>query len=157
MTETVLPRGFSTTPPRSASQRKTDVLTLLDRERHLWLATAGPNGPHLIPLGCAWDGRRLVMATHEENLTVRNIRRRGRARAALGSVTDVVLIDGVVDVARAGDEQALEGVRADALPMDPRRAHDRVFLLLTPQRILTWRHRGELAGRTIMANGNWLA
>jgi hypothetical protein len=43
------------------------------------------------------------------------------------------------------------------LPTDPRRGGDRVLILFTPARILTWRHRGELAERTVMRAGHWLA
>jgi hypothetical protein len=150
-------RGFSAVRPRSVDERKRDVLDLLGRERHVWLATSGTRGAHLVPLGCAWDGRRLIMATHQGNLTVRNLVLQPLARAALGSVTDVVLIDGDVTVLEPSQAAQLDGAALDALPMDPRRGGDRVFLILSPVRILTWRHRGELADRTVMAKGQWLA
>jgi hypothetical protein len=157
MTEASTVRGFSGTPPRTTGQRKADVLALLERERHAWVSTSGAHGPHLVPLGCAWDGQRLVMATHRDNRTVRNLQANAIARVALGTVTDVVLIDGETEVLAGPDATHCDPAVLAKLPMDPRRGGDRVFLLLTPVRILTWRHRGELTDRTVMRHGQWLA
>jgi hypothetical protein len=150
-------RGFSAVPPRSVAERKADVLALLEREPHAWIATAGRNGAHLVPLGCAWDGLRLLMATHSGNRTVRNIEGQSRTRIALGSTTDVVLLDGDTVVTPADDADVAKSPVLGRLPMVPDRNGDRVFLVFTPRRILTWRHRGELRDRTIMDDGRWLA
>jgi hypothetical protein len=157
MVESQAVRGYSPTPPRPLAQRKADVLAMLEREGHAWVATAGRHGAHLVPLGCAWDGQRLVMATHRDNRTVRNLLGHSAARIALGTVTDVVLIDGTAEVVAPQDLRYDDPATLAKLPMDPRRGGDRVFVLLTPERILTWRHRGELADRAVMRAGRWLA
>ncbi|MGW3346966.1 pyridoxamine 5'-phosphate oxidase family protein [Nonomuraea rubra] len=144
-------------PPRDLAQRKADVLGKLAGERFAWLATSGESGAHLVPLGCVWDGARLVMATQERHVTVRNLRKDGHCRVALGDPADVVLVDGTVELV------AYEDLPADAppvladLPVNPSRVPGCVYLFLTPRRVLTWRHRGEIPDRTVMADGRWLA
>jgi hypothetical protein len=144
-------------PARDAAQRKADVLDRLSTDRHCWLATAGDTGAHMIPLACVWDGTRLVMATHDRNRTVRNLRAHPGARAALGSPLDVLLVDGEVTIVPhrelPGDAPA---VLAD-LPVNPSRVPGCVYLFLTLRTVLAWRHRGEIPDRTVMENGRWLA
>lgn len=152
----VLP-GALPGPARVARKRKADVLALLEQGRHAWVATAGPDGPHLVPLGYAWDGARLVMATHAGHRTVRNLSQCRRARVSLGSATDVVVVDGEVTIVGQADLPASFEPVLDRLPMDPRHGEGRVFLVLTPSRIQAWRHRGELAERTVMTGGRWVA
>lgn len=41
--------------------------------------------------------------------------------------------------------------------MNPGRVPGCVYLFLTPRRVLTWRHRGEIPDRTVMSDGRWLA
>ncbi|WP_433429264.1 pyridoxamine 5'-phosphate oxidase family protein [Nonomuraea sp. CA-141351] len=147
--------GISTDPPRSTAQRKSDVLALLEEERHVWVSTAGPDGPHLVPLAYIWDGTWLVMATQSKNRTVRNLLHSPRARLALGAATDVVLLDGEIEIVEPGDAQARD--LGAGLPLDPARGAGRVWLVFIPSRIMTWRHRGEIAGRTVMADSQWLA
>jgi hypothetical protein len=129
---------------------------MLARERHVWIATGGEDGAHLVPLACAWDGRRLVMATQRGHRTVRNILSQRRTRAALGTVTDVVLMDGETEVIAPQDVTDKESAILELLPMDPAKGDGRVYLFFTPRRIQTWRHRGEIADRTVMAQGRWL-
>jgi hypothetical protein len=157
MAEVSTLRGAATGPARPAQQRRSDVVALLERERHAWIATAGPGGAHLVPLGCAWDGGRLVMATHASHRTVSNLRHQSRARIALGTATDVVLIDGEVEIVGTEALPPTDSAVLARLPMDPRQGDDRVYLFFTPRRIMTWRNRGELAERTIMSAGRWLA
>jgi Pyridoxamine 5'-phosphate oxidase len=157
VTETSPAGGTATAPSRSRQQRKADVLALLAKGRHLWIATAGPAGPHLVPLLYAWDGRQLVMATHSGHRTAVNLSGKGCARVALGTATDVVLIDGEVSLVTP---DAVPGDKAEfllsRLPVGAG-VSDRRYLFLIPTRILAWRHRGELAERTVMARGEWLA
>ena len=144
-------------PVRSPAQRKTDTLELLSTQRHTWLSTTGPNGAHLIPLRCVWAAGRLVMSTGPTSRTARNLTRIPKARAALGTPLDVVLCDGSVAVLppdrlpaevaeRLGDEQPARW-----------RAPDRVYLVLTPDRISAWRHRAEIPHRVVMSGGEWSA
>ncbi|MFD9944779.1 pyridoxamine 5'-phosphate oxidase family protein [Nonomuraea sp. NPDC059023] len=149
-------RGAGLAPPRDPAQRKADVLGELETARYAWLATGGESGAHLVPLGCVWDGARLVMATRQQHVTVHNLRRRAECRVALGDPTDVVLIDGTVEITAHRDlPPDAPGVLAD-LPVNPTRVPGCVYLFLTPRRILAWRHRGEIPGRTVMTRGRWV-
>ncbi|MFG3439636.1 pyridoxamine 5'-phosphate oxidase family protein [Nonomuraea sp. NPDC047897] len=157
MSVTGAARGVGLPPARDTAQRKADVLQRLAADRHTWLATAGPSGAHLIPLACVWDGTRLVMATHGGNKTVRNLRAHGRARAALGSPVDVVLVDGPVTIVPHDELPADAPAVLAELPVNPSRVPGCVYLFLTPSTVLAWRHRGEIPGRTVMDHGHWLA
>jgi Pyridoxamine 5'-phosphate oxidase len=142
---------------RSAAQRRTDLLALLTNEEDAWVASASAAGDaHLIPLSFHWDGARLVFATLERSVTTRNLRRAGRARVALPSTRDVVIVDGPVDFLAADTAGPVADAFAARLRWDPRREPEPyVFFRLTPERILTWRDVAELAGRTIMTDGVW--
>ncbi|MEU5210194.1 pyridoxamine 5'-phosphate oxidase family protein [Streptomyces sp. NPDC020742] len=144
-------------PPRPLAARRADVERMLTEEHHLWLATSGQDGPHLVPLAFAWDGASCHMMTKRGSRTVANLRRTPRARASLGSTRDVVLVDGEVELTEP-DEAAPE-VRAlfARLPLNPERVPGVIALRLRPQRILAWRHMGEMPERTVMAGGRWLA
>jgi hypothetical protein len=148
--------AFTVGPARPVSQRKADVLAMLEREEHVWIATGGARA-HLIPLACVWDGRRLIMATSSRNRTVRNVTAQSRTRIALGTPKDVVLMDGDTEVVAPADISAADASILSALPLDPNRADGRVCLSFVPDRIMTWRDRGEIKDRLIMADGQWLA
>ena len=86
-------------PARNKTERRAHVLRMLDSENKLWIATASPDGSaHLVPFSFAWDGAHIYMATSEDNPAARNVGRTGKARVALGTFGDVVLIDGPVAV-----------------------------------------------------------
>ncbi|UNO40752.1 pyridoxamine 5'-phosphate oxidase family protein [Streptomyces sp. MST-110588] len=148
------PAGFP--PPRTPAARRADVERMLTEENHLWLATAGPDGPHLVPLAFAWDGTFLHMMTKRGSRTVTNLRRTPRARASLGSTRDVVLVDGEVECVEPGE--AAPEVRAlfARLPLNPERVPGVIALRLRPERVLAWRHMGEMPGRTVMSGGRWV-
>lgn len=97
------------------------------------------------------------MATHDRHRTVRNLRAQGLSRAALGNPADVVLIDGLVEIVPAKDAPADASALLAELPVNPSRVPGCVYLYLTPRRVLAWRHRGEIPGRTVMKDGRWLA
>jgi hypothetical protein len=141
-------------PPRATGQRRDDVLRKLAHERHLWLATTGPDGPHLIPLSYFWDGESLLMTTREASRTVRNLREQPRARAAIGTGTDVVLVDGEVHVERAGD---LDPIVFRRLPLHPDRVPGTVALRLAADTIQAWRGVHEIPGRVVRERGRWLS
>ncbi|HEY1621173.1 MAG TPA: pyridoxamine 5'-phosphate oxidase family protein [Streptosporangiaceae bacterium] len=143
-------------PPRSAAQKRADVLAMLSTQRQLWLASAAGDRAHLIPLAFAWDGATITMVTRENSKTVRNLAAAGYARAAIGSPTDVVLVEGPVIL--ADPAQAAPEVKAvlATLPLNPERVPGAISVQLTPQRILAWRDLSEMPGRTVMADGRWL-
>jgi hypothetical protein len=142
---------------RTTAQRKTDLLDLLAREEDAWVASAGATGDaYLIPLSYRWDGARLVFATLERSKTTRNLRRAGRARAALPSTRDVVIVEGPVAFVPAGADPELADAFAARLNWDPRwEPQPYVFFTLTPDFIQAWRDVEELAGRTVMRDGVW--
>ena len=145
--------------PRTTAQRKADVLAKLQADvADTWVATAGADGPHLVPLTMAWFTDRLVLATDRGTPTARNIAANGTARLALGHTRDVVMIDArwqdTVPVADAGPVGDAYAARSD---WDPRSAgDDYVFLILRPDRIQAWREANEIPGRTVMRDGTWL-
>lgn len=119
-----------------------------------WVATAGPDGPWMVPLSFAWDGGRLLFATAADSRTVRNLAHDARVRISLGGTRDVVMVDGTAAVAPADsltdDELALFG----GFDSDPREWAT-AAIRVQPIRIQAWREENELAGRTIMEHGEW--
>lgn len=144
---------------RTRAERRADTLEVLTVQRHLWLATAGDD-VHLVPLAFTWDGERLVMVTKAATRTVRNLRATGRARAALGSALDVILIDGDTTITDPAADPAADpaGLRAAyaRLPI-PAGVPGTVGVLLVPRRVLAWRNMAEIADREIMRDGAWLS
>jgi hypothetical protein len=133
---------------------------LLNSELDAWVASASADGDaYLIPLSHYWDGARLVFATPSDSRTVRDLGRAGRARVALSPTRDVVLIDASVEVF---GPDAVDATLADAFAArhnwEPRNEPKPYsYLILTPQRIQSWRESNELAGRTIMRDGAWVS
>ena len=126
-------------PARSPSQRKRDTLEKLRAEVDLWAASAGA-------------------ATARASGTARNLIRAGRARVAFGPTRDVVIVEGPVETIALGTDAELEDAHARATGFDPRTLADEyVYLRLTPHLIQAWREENELAGRTLMRDGSWLA
>ncbi|MBO0866926.1 MAG: pyridoxamine 5'-phosphate oxidase family protein [Micromonosporaceae bacterium] len=149
------PQNPTLAPARDADQRRADVQAMLAQERHLWLATAGDRRPHLIPLAYAWDGAQLVLLTERDSRTVRNLRRSGRARAALGSTRDVVLADATVSFSEPAQADPQLAQLLDRLPLDPHRVPGAIVVHLRPYRMLAWRGPSEMDSRTVMADGRW--
>jgi hypothetical protein len=147
-------------PPRPTAERIADARTLLTNEIDCWVASATADGDaYLIPLSYYWDGTRIALATPSDSRTARDLQRAGRARVALAPTRDVVMIDASVEVFGPGE---VDPASADAFaarhnwePRNEPRPYS--YLILTPQRIQSWRESNELAGRTIMRDGQWLA
>jgi len=148
-----------TPPARTASQRKHDALSRLDRDIDAWVATAGPgNGaPHLVPLSFLWDGTTMLIATPVTSVTSRNLQATGRARLGIGPTRDVVLIEGTVDAVQAATDIPPETGDAFAARtgFDPRELTGYLYFRIHPQRIQAWREANELAGRELMRYGHW--
>jgi hypothetical protein len=148
----------TTAGPRSASQRKLDVLSTLVTGGDLWAATSDRrNGPHMVPLAFCWDGKRLIVQVKHDSRTACNATSTGKARLALGATRDVVLIDADVVWTRVTDSPDISAVYAARTGWDttPTATHC-VFLLLSPLRIQAWRDMAEFRGRTIMKDGQWV-
>lgn len=145
-----------TEPPRSVAQRREDVLALLQNERHLWLASADADRPHLVPFAYAWDGECMTILTRRTSRTVRNLQGGGLARVALGTARDVVLVDAKPEFIEPGEADEKTSALFASLPMDPRRVPGVIGVRLTPQRILAWRSFSEMRDRVVMRDGRWM-
>ncbi len=146
----------SSAPPRSPAERRADVEHMLTQERHLWLATAGDGRPHLVPLAFVRNGDELLMISKRGSRTIGNLRTNPFARASLGDPRDVVIVEGEAELVEP--DAIPEEVRAlfARLPLNPDRVPGAIAVRLRPTRIQAWRHFGEMAGRTVMADGRWL-
>ena len=146
--------------PRTGPERKAHALDVL-RLRHAdaWVASASAEGvAHLVPLSYAWDGSRIILSTRPRNPTTLNIAAGSRARVALGHTRDVVMIDAELDaVIPVSSREDVATAYAAQGDWDPRQTPGEwVFILLRPRAIQAWREADEIAGREIMAGGDWL-
>ena len=147
-------------PPRSRAQRVRDTLKRLDRDVDAWIATADEQSgtPHLVPLSFLWDGESLLVATRPDSRTGRNLRATGRARIGLGATRDVVVIDGSARALACADipkNMADEFVAKTGF--DPRQDPEGYcFFRIRPRVARAWRNAGELAGRDVMRDGEWI-
>lgn len=147
--------------PRSRRARRGDVLAKLAAPvADAWVSTASGDHPYLVPLTLAWYEERIVLATEGSSPTARNLAASERARLALGSTRDVVMIEARLEAVRpvAAAEAAGPGeAYATQNDWDPRAAGSGyVFLLLRPVLIQAWRELNELRDRTVMRDGVWL-
>lgn len=145
-------------PPRSRARRKRDVLARLRDDVDLWVASADTTGgAYLVPLSFVWDGSTLTVSTPRASRTAVNLVRAGRARVALGTTRDVVIVEGDVEAIPIGTDIGLEDAHANATGFDPRTlAEEYVYLRITPHSIQAWREANELADRQLMRGGVWL-
>jgi hypothetical protein len=148
-----------TPPPRSPRQRRQDTLDRLEHDVDAWVATADASGatPYLVPLSFLWDGASLLIATPSASPTGRNLEATGRVRLGIGPTRDVVLIEGTVTTVLAAAEvpDELGDAFAAKTGFDPRQLSDYRYFRIHPQRLQAWREANELAGRELMAGGQW--
>lgn len=146
-------------PPRTREQRTADAIAQLSApNQDAWVATASGDAPHLVPLSLGWVDGQLVIALEATSVTARNLAATGRARLAVGHTRDVVVIDAELDRALPADDAGEVGeAYVRQADWDPRRSDGYQFLVLSPRRIQAWREANEIAGRTIMRDGAWLA
>ncbi|MFE0764046.1 pyridoxamine 5'-phosphate oxidase family protein [Streptomyces smyrnaeus] len=144
--------------PRTHDERVAAARLRLQQEFQMWLSTGGHTGPHLIPVAFVGDGDAIVTATGENSRTVRNLRETGRARVAVGTTSDVVMVDtaldGLVPVPEVASDVAN---RFAAVSHDPRQMPGYVYIRLLPRRIQVWNGFHEFPGRTVMLKGEWLS
>ncbi|MGI5125521.1 pyridoxamine 5'-phosphate oxidase family protein [Pseudonocardia sp. CA-107938] len=142
-------------PPRSGPERRANVLGALAHPvTDCWVATAGTDGPHLVPLTLAWLDERIVLAMAPSSRTARNLTDNGVARLGIGPTRDVAMIDAVVERSIDAAGELAERYAAVA-GWDPR-SHLNVLFVLRPERIQAWREVDEHPGRTLMRDGTWL-
>jgi hypothetical protein len=146
--------------PRDRATRKADTLAMLATPViDVWVATASSEAaPYLVPVSLAWVDERVVIALDGSSLTARNLTASGAARLAVGPTRDVVMIDAVLERTVDVDADAALGAAYVAqADWDPRRSPGYVFLVLRPLRVQAWREVNEIAERTLMRDGRWLA
>ena len=149
--------------PRDPAERRRDAMAALEDSVDVWVASAsvdatGVARPHLVPLSLAWIDDRVVVAVGADSRTARNLNAGGRARLAVGSTRDVVIIDAVVEqVVPVAEAPVLADRYAARADWDPRHADNtHTFFVLRPDRIQAWRESNELTGRTLMRQGRWI-
>jgi hypothetical protein len=146
--------------PRTQQQRRQDALAKLTAvHADAWVASSANGVAHLVPLSYAWDGICIIVVSGETSVTTRNVRSSGRARVALGTSRDVVMIDVVLDDAPHPEAPtpSIEEIYASQADWDPRQAEgDFAYLRLRPRRVQVWREVNEIAGRTVMRDGAWI-
>jgi len=146
---------------RSTAQRKSDAIEKLNNDQDVWVATADDRGiAHLVPLSLCWHDGMVVIAVEASSRTARNASGSGQARLALGPTRDVVMMDAQTAsvVAREDAGPAITGAYRERTGWEPGSdGGDWVYVLLKPTRIQAWREVDEIPGRTLMADGTWLA
>ena len=145
---------------RDRETRKADTLEMLATPAiDVWVATASPAcAPYLVPVSLAWLDERVVIAVEASSVTARNLTASGEARLAVGPTRDVVMIDAVLEKAvDVATDDALGAAYVAQADWDPRSDTGYVFFVLRPVRIQAWREANEIAGRTLMRDGTWLA
>jgi Pyridoxamine 5'-phosphate oxidase len=147
---------------RSPEERKADALAKLTAvNTNVWIASASPTGAvHLVPVTHTWNGGQIVLATESGSRTEANVIANPRVRLALGDTRDVVVIDAVLaeTVLAFNASAALAEAYAAQAGWDPRtESSDYAYLVLGPEHIQVWREAEDLAGRTVMRGGAWVA
>src|SRR5580692_1953243 len=145
---------------RSTQQRKADALEKLEKDADVWVATGDEHGiAHLVPLSLCWHEGKVVVAVESRSRTARNASVSGQARLALGPSRDVVMIDATAAiVACSSADPALASAYRDRTGWAPgANGGEWVFILLQPTAMQVWREVDEIAGRTVMRDGAWLA
>ena len=86
----------------------------LGREQTIWLATTRSDGrPHLVPVWFAWYDERIYICTVADSQKMVNLERNRRAAVALPDTTDVLIVEGLVNL----DLITSERVQFIALPL----------------------------------------
>lgn len=144
---------------RSTAQRVRDGLVKLETEVDLWVPSVSDHGDaYLVPLSFGWVDDRIVMATPDRSITARNLVRAGTARVGIGPTRDVMIVEGPIRRVEPATAPEWCDVHARQAGFDARGSDDQMILLvLEPRTIQAWRNPAELANRTIMRDGSWLA
>ena len=143
--------------PRSVDQRIVDTRQRLDHDVDAWVATTSHDRPWLIPLSFLWHEDRLLFATNANSPTAVNIGLVRRVRVALGTVRDVVIIDGDADLAPSATLSSAEVEAYTTKHNSDLRTWADTVIHVAPRRVQAWREENEIAGRTIMRTGVWVS
>jgi hypothetical protein len=80
-----------------------------------------------------------------------------RVRVALGTVRDVVIIDGDADLAPSATLSSAEVEAYTTKHNSDLRTWADTVIHVDPRRVQAWREENEIAGRTIMRTGVWVS
>jgi hypothetical protein len=144
---------------RTVEQRKADVLGMLERQGHMWLATARADVPHVIAVSALWTGDQLVVTTQGASRTAANLQPGAATRLVAGTQDDaVVILAKVVESKPAAEATDLAERWEAVMGWDPRGVGEGWRLYrLEPVRIQAFRGYDEIDGREVMRDGRWLA
>ncbi|MDO8388921.1 MAG: pyridoxamine 5'-phosphate oxidase family protein [Actinomycetota bacterium] len=149
--------------PRTYEKRKADTIAQLEAaEADAWVATASTDGvAHMVPLSIGWTEGRIVLVTESRSITARNLGASHRARVAVGSTRDVVMIVAEMLAAYSIADAPPQLLRSFAVqsgwnPSTTSAADGYRLLELRPVQIQAWREGNEIAGRTLMTHGEWV-
>ncbi|HKW70273.1 MAG TPA: pyridoxamine 5'-phosphate oxidase family protein [Candidatus Dormibacteraeota bacterium] len=143
---------------RDTATRKKDVLAVLEKQGHYWLATAQVGGgPHLIAVSGLWDGNEIVVTTLGTSKTARNMAMNPLVVLAGGDPSDAVVIQAqVIESRPVGDSPRMVGEWKGAMGWDPSELGDWMFYRLRLTRIQAFRGYGEVKGRDVMIRSRWV-
>ena len=134
-----------------------DTRQRLEHDVDAWVATTSPDSPWLIPLSFLWHEDRLLFATNANSPTAVNIGLVRRVRVALGTVRDVVIIDGDAELAPSATLSSAEVEAYTTKHNSDMRTWADTVIHVDPRRVQAWREENEIAGRTIMRIGVWVS
>jgi hypothetical protein len=143
---------------RDTATRKNDVLAMLEKQGHYWLATAEVGGrPHLIAVSAWWDGGELVVTTLGSSKSARNMAMNPMVILAGGDPSDAVVINAQMIEGRGVEEsdELATGFKA-VMGWDPREMDGWMFFRLRPIRIQAFRGYDEIGGRDVMVRSRWV-
>lgn len=145
---------------RTREERIRDTHQRLADDVDTWVSTASEAGtPYLVPLSFLWDGTSVVISTVRTSPTSRNLLASGgQVRLAFGATRDVILVEGVAEpIEEDVLDEELAAAFAAKTGFDPREENEPYqYFRIRPRRVQAWREVDELAGRTLMKDGEWL-
>src|SRR4051794_10504120 len=106
---------------RDTATRRADTMAVLEKQGHMWLATAHDGSPHVIGVSAWWTGQDVVVTTIGSSRTAANLHTGAQARLVAGSPDDAVVILATVvgSSPAAADAATADGFNA-AMGWDPR-------------------------------------
>lgn len=143
---------------RDTATRKKDVLAVLEKQGHYWLATAEVGGrPHVIGVSGLWDGTEMLVTTQGSSKTARNMEMNPQVVLLGGDPSDAIVIQAqVIDHSPVAESRGLTEAWKAAMGWDPSELGDWTFYRLRPTRIQAFRGYEEIRGRDVMVRSRWL-
>ena len=143
---------------RDTATRKKDVMAVLEKQGHYWLATSQVGGgPHMIAVSGMWDGNEIVVTTMSTSKTARNMAMNPLVVLAGGDPSDAIVIQAqVIESRPVADSPRLKEEWKSAMGWDPGELGDWTFYRLRLTRIQAFRGYEEIGGRDVMLRSRWV-